>query len=94
MKLIDAAVIETGLPIAVHLDHGDTFELCKSCIDGGFTSVMIDGSHLSFEDNIKLTKQVIDYAHPPGVVVEAEPGVLPVLRMRLMFRKRAPRIRS
>ncbi len=76
MKLIDAAVIETGLPIAVHLDHGDTFELCKSCIDGGFTSVMIDGSHLSFEDNIKLTKQVVDYAHPRGVVVEAELGRL------------------
>lgn len=76
MKLIEAAVIETGLPICVHLDHGDTFELCKSCIDGGFTSVMIDGSHHSFVDNIKLTKQVVDYAHDKGVVVEAELGKL------------------
>jgi len=76
MKLIEAAEIETGLPIAVHLDHGDTFELCKSCIDGGFTSVMIDGSHLPFEENIKLTKQVVDYAHDKGVVVEGELGRL------------------
>ena len=63
MKLIEAAIIETDLPICVHLDHGDTFELCKSCIDGGFTSVMIDGSHLPFADNIALTKKVVDYAH-------------------------------
>lgn len=76
MKLIEAAVIETGLPICVHLDHGDTFELCKSCIDGGFTSVMIDGSHFPFEDNIKVTKQVVDYAHSKGVVVEGELGRL------------------
>lgn len=76
MKLIEAAIIETGLPICVHLDHGDTFELCKSCIDGGFTSVMIDGSHHSFEDNIKLTKQVVEYAHDKGVVVEGELGRL------------------
>jgi fructose-bisphosphate aldolase, class II len=76
MKLIEAAIIETGLPIAVHLDHGDTFELCKSCIDGGFTSVMIDGSHHSFEENIRLTKQVVDYAHDKGVVVEGELGKL------------------
>lgn len=76
MKLIEAALIETGLPICVHLDHGDTFELCKSCIDGGFTSVMIDGSHHSFEENIKLTKQVVDYAHDKGVVVEGELGRL------------------
>jgi fructose-bisphosphate aldolase class II len=76
MKLIEAAEIETGLPIAVHLDHGDSFELCKSCIDGGFTSVMIDGSHLPFEENIKLTKQVVDYAHEKGVVVEGELGRL------------------
>lgn len=76
MKLIEAASIETNLPIAVHLDHGDSFELCKSCIDGGFTSVMIDASHLPFEENIKLTKQVVDYAHPRGVVVEAELGRL------------------
>jgi len=76
MKLIEAATIETNLPIAVHLDHGDSFELCKSCIDGGFTSVMIDASHLPFEENIKLTKQVVDYAHPRGVAVEAELGRL------------------
>lgn len=76
MKLIEAAIEDTGLPICVHLDHGDTFELCKSCIDGGFTSVMIDGSHHSFEDNIKLTKQVVDYAHDKGVVVEGELGRL------------------
>ncbi len=76
MKLIEAAIIETGLPICVHLDHGDTFELCKSCIDGGFTSVMIDGSHHPFEENIKLTKQVVDYAHDKGVVVEGELGRL------------------
>ena len=76
MKLVEAAVIETGLPICLHLDHGDTFELCKSCIDGGFTSVMIDGSHHPFEENIKLTKQVVDYAHDKGVVVEAELGRL------------------
>jgi fructose-bisphosphate aldolase class II len=76
IKLVEAAMIETGLPIALHLDHGDTFELCKSCIDGGFTSVMIDGSHLSFEENIKLTKQVVEYAHAHGVVVEGELGRL------------------
>ncbi len=76
MKLVEAAVIETGLPICLHLDHGDTFELCKSCIDGGFTSVMIDGSHHSFEDNIALTKQVVDYAHARGVTVEGELGRL------------------
>jgi len=76
MKLIEAAVIETDLPIAVHLDHGDTFELCKSCIDGGFTSVMIDGSHHSFEENIKFTKQVVEYAHAHGVTVEGELGRL------------------
>lgn len=76
MKLIEAAIIETGLPICVHLDHGDSFEICKSCIDGGFTSVMIDGSHHPFEENIKLTKQVVDYAHEKGVVVEGELGRL------------------
>ncbi|NLI58160.1 MAG: class II fructose-1,6-bisphosphate aldolase [Clostridium sp.] len=76
MKLIEAAIEETGLPICVHLDHGDSFELCKSCIDGGFTSVMIDGSHLPFEENIKLTKQVVDYAHDKGVTVEGELGRL------------------
>ncbi len=76
MHLIQAALEDTDLPICMHLDHGDTFELCKSCIDGGFTSVMIDGSHHSFEDNIKLTKQVVDYAHDHGVVVEGELGRL------------------
>ncbi len=76
MKLIEAAIADTGLPIAVHLDHGDDFEICKSCIDGGFTSVMIDGSKHSFSDNIALTKQVVDYAHARGVVVEGELGKL------------------
>lgn len=76
VKLVEAAIEETGLPIALHLDHGDTFELCKSCIDGGFTSVMIDGSHHSYEENVRLTKQVVDYAHAHGVVVEGELGQL------------------
>lgn len=76
MKLVEAAVIETGLPIALHLDHGDSFELCKSCIDGGFTSVMIDASSKPFEENIELTKKVVEYAHDHGVVVEAELGTL------------------
>ena len=76
VKLVEAAIQETGLPIALHLDHGDTFELCKSCIDGGFTSVMIDGSHHSFEDNIALTRQVVEYAHAHGVTVEGELGRL------------------
>ncbi|MDO4355323.1 MAG: class II fructose-1,6-bisphosphate aldolase [Clostridia bacterium] len=76
VKLVEAAVIETGLPICLHLDHGDTFELCKSCIDGGFKSVMIDGSSKSFEDNIALTRQVVEYAHDHGVVVEGELGTL------------------
>ena len=68
-KLVEAAVEETGLPICLHLDHGDSFETCKSCIDGGFTSVMIDGSSLPFEENIALAKKVVDYAHDRGVVV-------------------------
>ena len=76
MKLVEAAVAETGLPIALHLDHGDSFELCKSCIDGGFTSVMIDASSKPFEENIAITKQVVEYAHDHGVVVEAELGTL------------------
>ena len=82
MKLIEAAVQDAeqtagfDLPIAVHLDHGDSFELCKSCIDGGFTSVMIDKSGLPIEENIKITKQVVEYAHDHGVVVEAELGTL------------------
>ena len=76
VKLVEAAIEETGLPIALHLDHGDSFELCKSCIDGGFTSVMIDGSHLDYEDNVALTKKVVDYAHERGVTVEGELGQL------------------
>ncbi len=76
IKLVEAAIEETGLPICLHLDHGDTFELCKSCIDGGFTSVMIDASSKPFEENIALTRQVVDYAHDHGVVVEAELGTL------------------
>ena len=76
MKLVEAAIIETGLPICLHLDHGADFEVCKSCIDGGFTSVMIDGSKLPFEENIALTKQVVEYAHAHGVVVEGELGKL------------------
>jgi fructose-bisphosphate aldolase class II len=75
-KLVEAALEDTGLPICLHLDHGDTFETCKDCIDGGFTSVMIDGSHHSFEENIAVTKKVVEYAHDHGVVVEAELGRL------------------
>ena len=75
-KLVDAAVEETGLPIALHLDHGPDFETCKQCIDGGFTSVMIDGSSLPYEENVALTRQVVEYAHAHGVVVEGELGTL------------------
>lgn len=75
--IIDVAVAENpDIPICMHLDHGDTFETCKQCVDDGFTSVMIDGSHHSFEENIALTKQVVEYAHAHGVVVEAELGQL------------------
>ena len=76
MKLVEAAVIETGLPIALHLDHGDSFETCKSCIDGGFTSVMIDASSKPFAENIEITRKVVEYAHDHGVTVEAELGSL------------------
>ncbi|MDO5547066.1 MAG: class II fructose-1,6-bisphosphate aldolase [Eubacteriales bacterium] len=77
VKMVEAATINyPDIPIALHLDHGDSFEVCKSCIDGGFTSVMIDASSKSFEDNIALTKQVVEYAHDHGVVVEAELGTL------------------
>ena len=77
VKLVEAAVLECpDIPIALHLDHGDSFETCKSCIDGGFTSVMIDASSKSFEENIAITKQVVEYAHDHGVVVEAELGSL------------------
>ena len=76
VKLVEAAVIETGLPIALHLDHGYSFETCKECVDDGFTSVMIDASSKSLEENIEITKKVVEYAHAHGVVVEAELGTL------------------
>ena len=76
MKLIEAAIEDTGLPICVHLDHGEDFEICKSCIDGGFSSVMIDGSKHPFEENIRITAEVVKYAHDKGVVVEGELGKL------------------
>ena len=76
LKLIEAAIEDTGLDIALHLDHGEDFDICKKCIDDGFTSVMIDGSKHPFEENIALTKQVVEYAHAHGVVVEAELGKL------------------
>ena len=77
VKLVEAAVKECpNIPIALHLDHGPDFETCKACIDGGFTSVMIDGSHLPFEENVALTKKVVDYAHQFGVTVEGELGTL------------------
>lgn len=76
-KLVEAALVENpNIPIALHLDHGADFEICKSCIDGGFTSVMIDASHHAFEENIEVTRKVVDYAHERGVVVEAELGQL------------------
>lgn len=76
MKLVEAAVEDSGLSICLHLDHGEDFEICKSCVDGGFTSVMIDGSKFSFAENIALTKKVVEYAHDKGVTVEAELGRL------------------
>ena len=76
VKLVEAAVEESGLPIALHLDHGPDFETCKACIDGGFTSVMIDSSSLPYEENVAMTKKVVDYAHAHGVVVEGELGQL------------------
>ena len=76
MKMVEAAVESTNIPIAMHLDHGPDFETCKKCIDAGFTSVMFDGSKYDFEENIRLTKEVVDYAHSKGVVVEAELGKL------------------
>ncbi len=75
-KMVEAAVEETNIPIALHLDHGPDFETCKKCVDAGFTSVMIDGSKYDFEENVALTKQVVEYAHSKGVVVEAELGKL------------------
>ena len=76
IKLVEAAVMETGLPIALHLDHGENFDICKACVDGGFSSVMIDGSKHSFEENIAITRQVVEYAHAHSVVVEGELGKL------------------
>ena len=76
MALAKAAVEDSGIDLALHLDHGADFEICKACIDGGFTSVMIDGSHHSYEDNIAVTRKVVEYAHERGVVVEGELGVL------------------
>ena len=76
MKMVEAAVETTNIPIALHLDHGPDFETCKECVDAGFTSVMIDGSKYSFEENVELTKKVVEYAHSKGVVVEAELGKL------------------
>jgi len=76
VKLVEAAEIETKLPICLHLDHGDSYETCKECIDDGFTSVMIDASSKSIEENIAITKKVVEYAHARGVVVEAELGTL------------------
>ena len=76
LHLVEAAMEDTGLHIALHLDHGADFDICKACVDGGFTSVMIDGSKYPFEENIELTKRVVDYAHNKGVVVEAELGKL------------------
>lgn len=76
MKLVEAAIEDTGLSICLHLDHGEDFEICKACVDGGFTSVMIDGSKLPFAENIAVTKKVVEYAHAKGVVVEAELGRL------------------
>ena len=75
-KLVEAAIIETGLPIALHLDHGGDFDICKSCIDGGFSSVMIDYSSKPYEENVEVTSKVVEYAHAHGVVVEAELGTL------------------
>ncbi|NLN83480.1 MAG: class II fructose-1,6-bisphosphate aldolase [Firmicutes bacterium] len=76
MKLVEAAVLDSGLDIALHLDHGEDFEICKACVDGGFTSIMIDGSKYDFEENIALTKKVVDYAHSKGIPVEGELGQL------------------
>ena len=75
-KLVEAAILDTGVDICLHLDHGEDFDICKKCVDDGFTSVMIDGSKHPFEENIRITKEVVEYAHAHGVVVEAELGKL------------------
>ena len=91
VKLVEAAVIENpDIPIVLHLDHGPDFETCKSCIDGGFTSVMIDGSSHSFEDNIALTRKVVEYAHDHGVVVEGELGTLAGIEDEVKSTQSAP----
>ena len=76
VKLVEAALMEHDIPMVLHLDHGPDFETCKACIDGGFTSVMIDGSQYDFEKNVEITRQVVEYAHEKGVVVEGELGKL------------------
>ncbi|MDO5491450.1 MAG: class II fructose-1,6-bisphosphate aldolase [Bacillota bacterium] len=76
LKLVEAAILDTGLDIALHLDHGEDFDICKRCVDDGFTSVMIDGSKHPFQENIRMTREVVEYAHDKGVVVEAELGKL------------------
>lgn len=76
VKLIEAGLLEADVPVVLHLDHGADFDICKACVDGGFTSVMIDGSHHAFEENVAVTKRVVDYAHDHGVWVEAELGRL------------------
>ncbi len=88
-KLVEAAVETSTIPIALHLDHGETFEIAKSCIDGGFTSVMIDGSKHPFEENIRLTKEVVDYAHPRAYPSRPSWGSLPALRTRSRARSRS-----
>jgi fructose-bisphosphate aldolase class II len=75
-KLVEAAIEDSDLPIVLHLDHGEDFDICKQCVDDGFTSVMIDASHRPFEENVEITKRVVEYAHSKGVVVEAELGRL------------------
>ena len=87
-KLVEAAILDTGVDVALHLDHGADFEICKACVDDGFTSVMIDGSKYPFEENIALTKQVVDYAHSKGVVVEAELGKLAGVEDEVKNRRR------
>lgn len=94
VKLVEAAVIETGLPICLHLDHGDSFELCKACVDDGFSSVMIDASSKPFEENVALTRQVVEYAHAHGAVVEAELGTLAGIEDDVKVRPRIRPIRA
>ena len=83
--IVAAEAAKASVPVCLHLDHGDGFEICKACVDGGFTSVMIDGSKYSFEENIALTKQVVDYAHDKGVVVEGELGRLAGVEEEAIF---------